>query len=49
MIFAVYSKLYYVSGLDVLASAKRVEGSFKVPRAKVSSMMASMDEAESTY
>ncbi|GKA72078.1 UPF0496 protein-like protein [Tanacetum coccineum] len=31
-------------GLDVLASAKRVEGSFKVPRAKVSSMMASMDE-----
>ncbi|GJR33804.1 hypothetical protein Tco_1209488 [Tanacetum coccineum] len=31
-------------GLDVLASAKRVEGSFKVPRPKVSSMMASMDE-----
>ncbi|GKC91692.1 pre-mRNA-splicing factor ATP-dependent RNA helicase DEAH7, partial [Tanacetum coccineum] len=30
--------------LDVLASAKRVEGSFKVPRPKVSSMMASMDE-----
>ncbi|PWA48736.1 DNA/RNA helicase, DEAD/DEAH box type, N-terminal [Artemisia annua] len=31
-------------GLDVLASAKRVEGSFKVPRPKVSSMMASIDE-----
>ncbi|GJW66695.1 pre-mRNA-splicing factor ATP-dependent RNA helicase DEAH7, partial [Tanacetum coccineum] len=31
-------------GLDALASAKRVEGSFKVPRPKVSSMMASMDE-----
>ncbi|GJR73814.1 hypothetical protein Tco_0086179 [Tanacetum coccineum] len=33
-------------GLDVLASAKQVEGSFKVPRAKVSSMMASMDEVK---
>ncbi|GKG56106.1 hypothetical protein Tco_0577181, partial [Tanacetum coccineum] len=30
--------------LDVLASAKRVEGSFKVPKPKVSSMMASMHE-----
>ncbi|PWA73890.1 LL-diaminopimelate aminotransferase, chloroplastic [Artemisia annua] len=30
--------------LDVLASAKQVEGSFKVPRPKVSSMMASIDE-----
>ncbi|GKE09297.1 hypothetical protein Tco_1412848 [Tanacetum coccineum] len=41
--------IWDLGGLDVLASAKRVEGSFKVPRAKVSSMMASMDEAESTY
>ncbi|GJZ92657.1 pre-mRNA-splicing factor ATP-dependent RNA helicase DEAH7 [Tanacetum coccineum] len=31
-------------GLDVLATAKRVEGSFKVPSPKVSSMMSSMDE-----
>lgn len=31
-------------GLDVLATAKRVEGSFKVPREKVSSMMASIDD-----
>ncbi|GJS58280.1 zinc finger, RanBP2-type containing protein [Tanacetum coccineum] len=31
-------------GLDVLASAKRVVGSFKVPRPEVSSMMASMDK-----
>ncbi|GJV48739.1 retrovirus-related pol polyprotein from transposon TNT 1-94 [Tanacetum coccineum] len=35
-------------GLDVLASANRVEGSFKVPRPKFSSMMASMDEAENS-
>ncbi|GKG46529.1 hypothetical protein Tco_0501375, partial [Tanacetum coccineum] len=32
--------------LDVLASAKRVEGSFKVPRPKVSSMMASLASAK---
>ncbi|GJT97708.1 retrotransposon protein, putative, ty1-copia subclass [Tanacetum coccineum] len=31
-------------GVDVLASAKRVERSFKVPRPKVSSIMASMDK-----
>nr|GEZ64241.1 RNA-directed DNA polymerase, eukaryota [Tanacetum cinerariifolium] len=32
------------TGLHVLATAKQVEGSFQVPRPKVSSMMASMDE-----
>lgn len=31
-------------GLDALAIAKRAEGSFKVPRERVSSMMASIDE-----
>ncbi|KAL4587030.1 hypothetical protein LXL04_011679 [Taraxacum kok-saghyz] len=31
-------------GLDALASAKRAEGSFKVPREKVSSMMSSLDD-----
>nr|GEY15695.1 pre-mRNA-splicing factor ATP-dependent RNA helicase PRP16 [Tanacetum cinerariifolium] len=31
-------------GLNVLAIEKRVEGSFKVPTPKVSSMMASVDE-----
>ncbi|GJU33021.1 reverse transcriptase domain-containing protein [Tanacetum coccineum] len=39
-------RLLKLAGLDVLASAKRVEGSFKVPREKVSSMMASMDEVK---
>ncbi|KAL7605422.1 hypothetical protein Lser_V15G14609 [Lactuca serriola] len=31
-------------GLDALASAKRAEGSFKVPKEKISSMMTSLDE-----
>ncbi|XP_071736415.1 pre-mRNA-splicing factor ATP-dependent RNA helicase DEAH7-like isoform X2 [Rutidosis leptorrhynchoides] len=35
-------------GLDVLASAKRVEGSFKVPREKVPSMISSIDEVENS-
>ncbi|XP_076916304.1 pre-mRNA-splicing factor ATP-dependent RNA helicase DEAH7-like [Bidens hawaiensis] len=31
-------------GLDVLANAKRAEGSFKVPKQRISSMMVSMDD-----
>nr|GEY35758.1 DNA/RNA helicase, DEAD/DEAH box type, N-terminal [Tanacetum cinerariifolium] len=34
----------YASTLLIILSAKRVEGSFKVPRPYVSSMMASIDE-----
>ncbi|GKE20639.1 hypothetical protein Tco_1432151, partial [Tanacetum coccineum] len=34
----------YASTSLIILSAKRVEGSFKVPRPKVSSMMASIDE-----
>ncbi|GJS18303.1 zinc finger CCCH domain-containing protein 37 isoform X2 [Tanacetum coccineum] len=34
----------YASTLLIILSAKRVDGSFKVPRPKVSSMMASIDE-----
>lgn len=40
----IFCIVYHESGLDVLASAKRAEGSFKVPREKVSSMMSSIDE-----
>ncbi|GJU48926.1 hypothetical protein Tco_1218481 [Tanacetum coccineum] len=43
---ALGKKLSERLGLDVLASAKRVEGSFKVPRPKVSSMMASLASAK---
>lgn len=50
MLFVTLIVIYYITGLDVLAIAKRAEsvagGGFKAPRERVASVLASLEEEE---